>query len=96
MTHIPTPAEMTEADREAVAKMVAQADNMAAVILTFVGAPDVGAYKALAGLVAFGRGSGLFVPSSRHLAALERLPPAADMAAWAASEARAAAIRGAA
>jgi hypothetical protein len=72
---LPAPDEMTEADHAAVAKMVAQADGLAERIMS-APTPDVRYCKALSGLVAFARGSGLFSPAPRHLAALERLPPA--------------------
>ncbi len=83
-------------DQEAIASAEAQADRLADEILARSDAPDVPLYAALRGLVAFARGSGLFTPSARHLAALNRLPPEADLLAWNAREAHMTALRDAA
>jgi len=82
---LPAPDEMTEADHAAVAKIIDQADGLAERIMA-APMPDVRHCKALSGLVAFARGSGLFAPTPHHLAALQRLPPAQDLAAWTASD----------
>ena len=82
---LPNPDEMTESDHAAVAKIIDQADRVADRIMAS-DVPDVRHCKALSGLVAFARGSGLFSLAPHHLAALERLPPAHDLAAWVASD----------
>jgi hypothetical protein len=66
-------SELTDTDHAAVAKIIGQADGLAAGILS-AAAPDADAHRALHGLAALGTGSGLFVPSTRHTAALARLP----------------------
>jgi hypothetical protein len=75
---LPIPAELTDADRESVAKITRQVDGLAASIL---GAPlpDAAEHTALAGLVAFGRGTNLFTPTPWHVAALGRLPAPAPI-----------------
>ncbi|WP_428487208.1 hypothetical protein [Rhodopila sp.] len=83
---------MTEADHAAVASIMRQADGLADQILA-AEVPGIGVYRALYGLVNFAGGSGLFTATNRHQRALQRLPAETDMAAWAASEARLAAIR---
>jgi len=82
---LPNADEMTAFDHEAVAKIIDQADRVAERIMA-APMPDVRHCKALHGLVAFARGTGLFSPAPHHLAALERLPPVADLDAWLASD----------
>jgi hypothetical protein len=84
---------MTEAETaEVVASVIAYADDMANKILA-AEVPDICTYRALHGLVAWGRGSGHFIPSDRHERALRRLPADVALKAWAEQEARLAAIR---
>jgi hypothetical protein len=84
---------MTDTDA-AIERIVAQADGLADQILE-ADVPDIGIYRALHGLVTWGRSSGLFTPSARHLDALQRLPDDVALRLWAEQEARLAAIRGA-
>jgi hypothetical protein len=69
---------MNNEDREAVAKIVRQADGLTSRILG-APTPDAAEHTALHGLVAFARGSDLFTPSPWHLAALGRLPAPAPI-----------------
>jgi hypothetical protein len=71
---LPTPHELTDEDRESVAKITRQADGLAASILG-TPIPPAAEHTALSGLVAFARGGGLFTPTPWHMAALARLPP---------------------
>jgi hypothetical protein len=83
---------MTESDTAAIVRIVAQADGLADQILA-VEVPDICAYRALHGLVTWGRGSGLFMPSARHLDALQRLPEDEALRLWADQEARLVSVR---
>jgi hypothetical protein len=83
---------MSDADTAAIARIVAQADGLAEQILA-VEVPDICTYRALHGLVTWGRGSGLFAPSARHLDTLQRLPEDEALRLWAAQEARLVSIR---
>ena len=55
--------------------------------------PQIETYRALYGLVQLGNGARLFTPSVRCQHALRRLPPEADMLAWAEQERRLAGLR---
>jgi hypothetical protein len=80
-------------DHDAIASIIAQGDGLAERIFA-VDVPDIGAYRALNGLAALARGSGLFIAPDRWEVALRRLPAAGDMAAWARQEDRLASVRG--
>lgn len=90
---LPSPDELTDEDRESVAKIIHQADGLADQILSVDGFPAIATYRALRGLVALGYGSKLFEPSPRHIEACKRFPALTDLAEWAASDARLEAIR---
>jgi hypothetical protein len=78
----PVPAALTEADRQNVAAIAQQADDLADRILA-APVPALTDYRALHGLVAIADGNGLFVVTPRHTAALERSLSPADAAIFA-------------
>jgi hypothetical protein len=78
----PVPGWRAAEDGEAIAGAEAAADRLADAILAGADAPDVRLHVALGGWVRWARSSGAFAPSERHLAALARLPPEADLLAW--------------
>lgn len=80
-TKLPTPDDLTEADRDAIASIARQADAIAERILA-AEVPHVADHLALRGLIALGNGSGLFAPTPTHVAALNCPPPAAELAEW--------------
>jgi hypothetical protein len=84
---------MDNTDTAAIARIAAQADSLADQILA-VEVPDICAYRALHGLVQWGRGSGLFMPSARHLDALQRLPEDEALRLWAEQETQLTSVRG--
>jgi hypothetical protein len=91
---LPTPDELTDDDRDAVERIVRQADGLADRLLAAT-APSIAEHFALRGLARLAAGSGLFDLPQRCAAALNRPPPAVDLAAWQAREDRMAALRGA-
>lgn len=85
-------AGVARVDVASIDRIVAHADGLANQILA-AEMPDICIYRALHGLVAWGRGSGLFAPSDRHLDALQRLPAGEALRLWAEQESRLASIR---
>jgi hypothetical protein len=64
---LPSPDELTDEDRADIASILRQMDNLADRILA--GDATRTEHQALAGWIAFARGSGLVDPSAKHLLA---------------------------
>ncbi len=92
-TRLPTLAELTDQDRAGIDRIVQQAEGLADLIL---GADEPHAWhvRALQGLQNLAAGSGLYTLPPRCIDALNRLPAAADVAAWQARQDRMDALAG--